>query len=154
MLLFRDTDVLLNEGKNKLTRRKHFLQQKIILTVWEMPLCRKCKYYSQSFICFIFVLWRVKVEVEVIGQSMGKCTWCRVSYFFFRFKNVHRIAGIFWFIMINSIKFRYCLIFHILFFKYFEECFGEFFALQLQTLTQSLAPFACLSLACKFSIIG
>ena len=44
--------------------------------------------------------------------------------------------------------------FFILSFKYFEECFGEFFALQLLMLTQSLAPFACLCSFCKFSIIG
>ena len=46
------------------------------------------------------------------------------------------------------------MIFHILSFKYFEESFGEFFALQLLMLTQSLAPFACLCSFCKFSIIG
>ena len=68
-------DVILNESVNKLTRRKHFLQQKFLLTVWEMSMCRKCKHYSQGFICFIFVLWRPKVEVEVIGQSMWKCIW-------------------------------------------------------------------------------
>ena len=52
-------DVILNEGVNKLTRRKHFLRQKFILTVWEMSVCRKCKHYPQGFICFTFVLWRV-----------------------------------------------------------------------------------------------
>ena len=46
------------------------------------------------------------------------------------------------------------MIFHILSFKYFKESFGEFFALQLLMLTQSLAPFACLCSFCKFSIIG
>ena len=46
------------------------------------------------------------------------------------------------------------MIFHILSFKYSEKCFGEFFALQLLKLTQSLAPFACLCSFCKFSIIG
>ena len=76
-------DVILNESVNKLTGRKHFLRQKFLLTVWEMSVCRKCKHYSQGFICFIFVLWRVKVEVEVIGQSMWKCAWCTISYFFF-----------------------------------------------------------------------
>ena len=34
-------DVILNEGVNKLTRRKHFLRQKFLWTVWEMSLCRK-----------------------------------------------------------------------------------------------------------------
>ena len=52
-------DVILNEGVNKLTRRKHFLRQKFLSTVWEMSVCRKCKHYSQGFICFTFVLWRV-----------------------------------------------------------------------------------------------
>ena len=52
-------DVKLNEGVNKLTRRKHFLWQNFILTVWEMSVCRKCKHYPQWFICFTFVLWRV-----------------------------------------------------------------------------------------------
>ena len=75
-------DVILNEGINKLTRRKHFLRQKFLSTVWEMSVCRKCKHYSQGFICFIFVLWRVKVEVEVIGQSMWKYTWHRDSFIF------------------------------------------------------------------------
>ena len=47
------------------------------------------------------------------------------------------------------------MIFHILSFKYFEESFGEFFALQLLMLARSLAPIACLlSTFCKFSIIG
>ena len=46
------------------------------------------------------------------------------------------------------------MIFHILSFKYFEESFGAFFALQLLMLTQSLASFACLCLFCKVSIIG
>ena len=34
-------DVILNEGVNKLTRRKHFLRQKFLWTVWEMSVCRK-----------------------------------------------------------------------------------------------------------------
>ena len=46
------------------------------------------------------------------------------------------------------------MIFHILSFKYFEESFGEFFALQVLILTQSWAPFACSCSFCKFSIIG
>ena len=49
---------------------------------------------------------------------------------------------------------KYCLIFHILSFKHFEEIFAEFFALQLLMLTQRLAPFASLCSFCKFSIIG
>ena len=73
-------DVILNEGVNKLTRWKHFLRQKFLSTVWEMSVCMKCKHYSQAFICFIFVLRRFKVEVT--GQSMWKCTWCRDSFFF------------------------------------------------------------------------
>ena len=76
-------DVILSEGVNKLTRGKHFLWQQFLSTVWEMSVCRKCKHYSKGFICFIFVLWRVKVEVEVIWQSMWKCTWSRDPYFFF-----------------------------------------------------------------------
>ena len=46
------------------------------------------------------------------------------------------------------------MIFNILSFKYFEESFRAFFALQLLMLTQSLAPFGCLCSFCKFSIIG
>ena len=46
------------------------------------------------------------------------------------------------------------MIFYILSFKYFEESFGAFFALQLLMSTQSLTPFACLCSFCKFSIIG
>ena len=75
-------DVILNEGVSKLTRRKHFLQQKFLWTVWEMSVYRKCKHYSRGFICSIFVLWRVKVEVKVIGQSIWKCTWRRDSNLF------------------------------------------------------------------------
>ena len=90
--------MILNEGVNKLTRRKDFLRQELLSTVWKMSVCSKCKNYPQGLICFILVLWRVKVEV--IEQTMWKCTWCRDSYFFCRFKNVYRIAIIFWFIII------------------------------------------------------
>ena len=51
------------------------------------------------------------------------------------------------------------MIFHILSFKYFQERFGTFFALQLLMLARSLALFPCLFSNwsvhfCKFSIIG
>ena len=136
-------DVILNKGVNKLTRRKHFLRQKFLLTVWEMSACKKCKHYWQGFICLIFVSWRVKVEVKVIGQSMWKCTWCRVSFFFF--SDLRMFIGLVeYFDLLSSVYNSNVVWFFILSFKYFEECFGEFFALQLLMLTQSLAPFACL----------
>ena len=34
-------NVILNEGVNKLTRRKNFLRQKSLWTVWELSVCRK-----------------------------------------------------------------------------------------------------------------
>ena len=52
-------DVILTEGINKSTSRKYFLREKFIWTLWEISACRKCKHYSQGFICFTFVLWRV-----------------------------------------------------------------------------------------------
>ena len=134
-------DVILNEVVNKLTRRKHFLRQKFLLTVWEMSVCKKCKHYSQGFIYLIFVLWGVKVEVKVIGQSMWKCTWCRVSYIFFFFSDLRMFIGLLeYFDLLSSVYNSNVVWFFILSFKYFEECFGEFFALQLLLLTQSLAP--------------
>ena len=105
-----------------------------------------------SFVLFSFYgesKWKWKWLDSQCGSAFG----AEIHIFFCRFKNVPRIARIFWFIII-SIKFKYCLTFHILSFKYFKECFVEFFALQLLMLTQSLATFAWLCSFCKFSFIG
>ena len=47
-------DVILYEGVNKLTRRKHFLRQKFLLIVWDMSVCRKCKHYARGVHLFYF----------------------------------------------------------------------------------------------------
>ena len=64
-------DVMLNEGVNKLTRRKHFLRQKFLWTLLEMSVCRKCKHYSQGFICFIFILCKWKWFDSQCGSAFG-----------------------------------------------------------------------------------
>ena len=46
--------------------------------------------------------------------------------------------------LLEYFDFEFCLIFHILSFKYFEESFGTFFALQFLILARNLVPFACL----------
>ena len=46
--------------------------------------------------------------------------------------------------LLEYFDFEFCLIFHILSFKYFEESFEAFFTLQILMLAQSLEPFACL----------
>ena len=69
-------DVILNEGVNKLTRRKHFLRQKFLWTVWEMSLCRKNVSITHrgSFVLFSFYgesKWKWKWLDSQCGSALG-----------------------------------------------------------------------------------
>ena len=69
-------DVILNEGINKLIRRKHFLWQKFFL---RMSVCRKCKHYPQGS----FVLLSFYGELLAIYRfsSNFACPYFSVSHF-------------------------------------------------------------------------